>query len=75
MKSIGGLNMGMEIERVTYTVDEASKLLGLSRNSAYEGVARGDIPSMRIGRRLLVPRAALERLLAASPGPVDRVEG
>ena len=46
------------------TVDEAARLLGISRNLAYEGVRSGAIPSLRIGRRLLVPRAALERLLA-----------
>ncbi|HEV3194235.1 MAG TPA: helix-turn-helix domain-containing protein [Polyangiaceae bacterium] len=51
------------VEQLTFTVSQAAKLLGLSRNVAYEAVARGEIPSLRIGRRLLVPRAALERLL------------
>ena len=55
--------MSMDTGRLTYTVDEASKMLGLSRNSAYEGVARGDIPSIRVGRRLIIPKAALDRLL------------
>lgn len=45
------------------TVDEVAKLLRVSRNAAYEAVARKEIPSVRIGRRILVPRAALERLL------------
>ena len=45
------------------TVDEAAEALGLSRNSAYEAVKRGDIPTIRIGRRIIVPIAALERLL------------
>ena len=49
--------------KMTYTVEEVAKLLGIGRNQAYEGVARNEIPSIRIGRRLLVPRAALERLL------------
>jgi excisionase family DNA binding protein len=53
------------MERVTITVDEAAKALGIGRNSAYEAVHRGEIPAVRIGRRLVVPRAALDRLLGA----------
>lgn len=45
------------------TVEEAAKMLRISRSSAYEGVRTGQIPSVRIGKRLLVPLAALERLL------------
>lgn len=50
--------------RKTLTVEEAARLLGIGRNAAYEAVHRGEIPHLRIGRRLLVPRAAMERLLA-----------
>ncbi len=49
--------------RLTLTVEEAAATLGISRAFAYEAVRRGEIPSIRIGRRVLVPRAALERLL------------
>ena len=49
--------------RLVYTVEEAAKLLGISRSFAYEAVNNGQIPSMRIGRRILVPKAALERVL------------
>ena len=49
-------------ERLTVTVEEAARMLGISRNSAFEAARRGDIPTLRIGRRLLVPKAALERL-------------
>ena len=49
--------------RKTLTVHETASALGISRNAAYEGVRRGEIPSIRVGRRLLVPRIALERLL------------
>ena len=52
----------------TYTVDEAAELLGISRNGAYEGVRSGQIPSIRIGKRILVPKAALERMLAGDVG-------
>ena len=49
--------------RLVLTVEEAAQLLGISRSFAYEAVQRGEIPSMRIGRRILVPKAALQRLL------------
>lgn len=49
--------------RLTLTVEEAAALLGISRAFAYEAVRRGEIPSIRIGRRVLVPRVALDRLV------------
>jgi excisionase family DNA binding protein len=51
-------------ERLTLTVEEAATLLGISRAFAYEAVNNGQIPSIRIGRRILIPKAALQRLLA-----------
>ncbi len=53
----------MEAECLTLTVEEAAGLLGISRNLAYELVARKELPSVRLGRRLVVPRQALVRLL------------
>ena len=52
----------------TFTVEETAKRLGIGRNSAYEAVKRGDIPSIRIGRRILVPTKALDNLLASNVG-------
>ena len=49
--------------RRTTTIVEAAKVLGVGRNQAYEAARRGEIPTIRIGKRLLVPLAALERLL------------
>ncbi len=49
---------------LTLTVTEAAELLGLSRNAAYAAIERREIPALRFGRRLVVPRAAIERLLA-----------
>jgi excisionase family DNA binding protein len=49
--------------RLTISVEEAGRLLGISRCLAYELVNRGDIPSVRLGRRIVVPRRALDRLL------------
>ena len=62
------------MEARTLTVDEAAKLLGISRNLAYELVRLGQIPSVRLGRRIVVPRAALERLLeeVVRPAPGDQ---
>jgi excisionase family DNA binding protein len=50
-------------ERLTYSVEEAAAVLGISRAFAYEAVQRGDIPHLRIGRRILIPRSALQRLV------------
>jgi excisionase family DNA binding protein len=50
-------------ERLVYTVPEAGRLLGLGRNAAYEAAKRGDIPTLRMGRRLLVPKIPFHRML------------
>lgn len=49
--------------RLVYSPKEVRKKLGLSRGLVYEAIRRGEIPSVRIGRRILIPCAALERLL------------
>ena len=51
-------------ERRVITVNEAAVMLRISRGAAYEAAKRQEIPSIRIGRRLLVPLAALERMLS-----------
>jgi excisionase family DNA binding protein len=53
-------------QRLTWTVPEAARLLGISKDSAYEAAHRGELPVRLIGRRMLVPRAALLRLLNGS---------
>ena len=50
-------------EKQVLTIEEAGKVLGLGRGSSYQATARGDIPTIRIGRRLLVPIKGLELLL------------
>ena len=45
------------------TVTEAAEMLGISRSLAYELARTGQLPSLRLGRRLVVPRAALVSLL------------
>ena len=64
--------MGITAQRQTYTIEETARILGLGRSSAYAAAARGEIPTIRIGRKLLVSRRALERLLAGDSAGVRR---
>jgi len=43
---------------LTLEVPEAGAMVGLSRNASYEAAARGEIPTLRFGRLLKVPKAA-----------------
>lgn len=47
----------------TMTVEEAGQLLGISRRSAYRAAAAGHLPVIRLGRRILIPTAKLQRLV------------
>lgn len=49
------------------TVEEARLRLGLGRNSMYDALTRREIPSLRIGRRILIPKAAFEHWLQTRP--------
>lgn len=55
----------MEDEQMTVTVDQAARILGVSRSMAYLLVHRGELPARRIGRRWVVLRAGLTEFLAA----------
>ncbi|MGI9093192.1 MAG: helix-turn-helix domain-containing protein [Mycobacteriales bacterium] len=56
-------------ERPTIPVwPDTGQIFGLSKVSTYEAVRRGEIPSIRVGRRLLVPTAALRRMLCLDGG-------
>ncbi|MGH8984648.1 MAG: helix-turn-helix domain-containing protein [Acidimicrobiia bacterium] len=50
-------------EPLTVSVVDAAQLLGISRALAYDLVARGELPSLRLGRRVVIPRRALETLV------------
>jgi len=60
--AIGIKGEGME-DKLTLSIEEAAKVLGIGRNLCYDRVKTGEIPVIKIGRRLLVPRRALEKLL------------
>lgn len=53
-------------DRQTVTVEEAARALGIGRGTAYEAVRRGEIPAIRLGKRLVVPKQAIEQLLATA---------
>jgi len=52
------------MKKQTLTIEETAKILGVGRNACYEAARKQEIPTIRLGRRILVPRAALERKLA-----------
>jgi len=52
--------------KLTLTIEEVASLLGLGRTAAYEAARRGEIPSRRLGRRVIVPVPALLDWLGVS---------
>jgi excisionase family DNA binding protein len=52
--------------KLTYNVEEAAKLLGLSRGTAYALCKNNKIPTLHLGKRLLIPKIALERMLSGN---------
>jgi len=60
------------VQRLTYSVDEAAEVLGISRASAYEAIRKGEIPHIKIGKRILIPRVMLDDLLALWETVIDR---
>jgi len=55
-------------QTLTLSVPEAAQLLGLSSNHAWRLVATGELPSLRLGRRVLVPRSSLVALVENAAG-------
>ena len=54
-------------ERQTVDIEEVAEILGVSRQSAYSAARAGELPVIKIGRRMVVSRAALDALLLAPP--------
>ena len=61
--------MGEEAPLTLSVPAAGKKYFGLSRNGAYDAAARGDLPTIRIGRLLRVPVRALERMLDRASEP------
>ena len=53
----------MNHSKLLLTVDEAASALGIGRSLCYELLLRGELPSLKLGRRRLVSVAALERFI------------
>lgn len=51
---------------LTISVPEAAEMLGISPWTYYEAAKRGDLPSLKIGRRILVPKIQLEEFVAGT---------
>ena len=51
------------MEKLTLNINEVAAALGISRNAAYQACKKGEIPAIRIGKRLLVPKNQFERML------------
>lgn len=63
--------MVIDSEKLTLTVAEVGAKLGLSKNLTYQLINTGKIPSIRFGKRLLVPKKRLDELLSGS-WPAER---
>lgn len=63
MDEFASKKTGQDVNRETYTVDEVAKMLGISRGLAFEKARTGELPILRFGKRILIPRRAFERML------------
>jgi excisionase family DNA binding protein len=52
--------------KATITIEQTAQILGLGRTAAYDAARRGELPTRRLGRRLLVPVPALLEWLGAN---------
>jgi excisionase family DNA binding protein len=62
-------------QRLVYSVEEARQLLGVGKNQCYDAIKRGEIPHIKLGAHILIPKAPFHKLLdegatAPSPAPV-----
>ena len=62
-------------DRRTVTVEEAARIIGISRTTAYECIRNGSIPSVRYGRRILIPLALLDQSLGLRSSPDTPILG
>jgi excisionase family DNA binding protein len=51
----------------TYDVEEAAKVLGIGRNTAYKLIDEGQIPHLRLGKKIRIPKIAIDRMLSGEP--------
>jgi excisionase family DNA binding protein len=65
----GGPEPALPGERLAYSVDEAARLTGLSRDLLYDEMRRGHLDYLKVGRRRLITRRHLEQFLGITAGP------
>lgn len=58
-----------EVEQQAYSSTEAARLLGISRTALFHAVAKGQLPSIRVGKLILLPKAQLDRMLGLTETP------
>jgi len=66
VESVCGRPTRWESLPLALDVEQAAEVLGIGRNSCYALVARGELSVVRVGRRLIVPRQALEHFLTGT---------
>jgi excisionase family DNA binding protein len=59
-------------ERLAFSIAEAADAIGISRDTVYRLIQRGEIHSVLVGKRRLIPRASLLQLLGTTEEPEDR---
>ena len=63
-----------EVPRLTYRVDEVSRLLGVPKATIYRWISDGNLPAAHFGRVLLVPVEAIDRLLDERTTPAGSLK-
>jgi excisionase family DNA binding protein len=66
-RQASGPEPGAPAERLAYSVDEAARLTGLSRDLLYDEMRRGKLSYIKVGRRRLITRQHLEQFLNLTP--------
>jgi len=62
------------LEKQTYSMPEAAKVLGISVKTAYEGCKKGEIPAFKIMGRWIVPKPALDKMLNGDLSPLKDIK-
>ena len=57
-------------QRLTRKPEEVAQLLGIGRNGVYDLIRRGDLRSIAVGRKLLIPLTAIQEFLTGSQGSI-----
>lgn len=56
---------GQQMEKQTYNVNEISVMFGMNEDTIRRGIANKEIPVIKIGRRMVIPKAWAEKQMGA----------